>query len=621
MLLVSILTADIEHTRRDALVYYVIRENDAAQQTDSAVAYAAAVRLGASLRDEIDGCWELDHSMWDAAVAHLGPSRLAAVTAKVLNETDTPAVPKARLILSTFRLNSALPVDITGDGAYQLELIVRATALTDGVCTAWDLARSVIDAAPNKESAADTLYGALFSHCFSPPNAVALRGLLALPLTSSEADRLEHFALSPSGAKHQAAAVAVDILLVKLIGQGKYVDAIRLDRRAAQHEASHAFDVSPTLRLRRKTLLDGAWSILPAIQRNALLTEDGRQEDEMETRAPEKATEPATQPQVQGAAASPSRPLPMSASLRSTKTSSPDMRLLRQSLRASSDAQPRANSAGRLGAPQAESPALRSSSPFAGWKRHGENVARDMPRNATPMWGSPVPKITTMDTSAMDEIIADVANLERQNEPEANENIPEREPEMEPDVDTPMDEPEEPKPRPRRAPRRAAQRASTAIRRVATGTDQDSAPVEDAGATEERHQYLQHDEAQDIEVDNDAGDVSIPGGFPEAPRRRTRHSLSHSASMHATSDRPMQPMTRSTTQSSVTYPTGSLTRLEALQDSTPIARRTRSARAELDSRGSQASADMDESDIEPTPSRRSRRTTRKTPRTRSKRHT
>ncbi|WFD34682.1 hypothetical protein MCUN1_001523 [Malassezia cuniculi] len=644
VLLVAILTADIAPTRRDALVYYLVREHDAVQKTNYAAAYAAAVRLAPELKEETDGCWEIDHGEWASAAAHLGSSPLAAAAAEVLHKADIPPLHKARLVLNALRINGSIPANVA-DNRHQFELLLRATAETDGLGAAWEIARAVIDSTANSDSTADSLYGMLFSYCFSPPNPAALRELLALPLSTAEAERLERLALVPGSLERRAAAIAVDILLVKLIGHGKYVDAIRLDFRAAQHEASHAFDASPELRQRRKTLLDGAWAIIPAVQRNALLAESGGDENvDMDTDTAAKPPSAVQSPAVNvataaastsTAAASP-RILPMSASLRSSVRSSPDSRLLRTSLNSSNDVRPRTSGSERLRSTPTASPSLRSSSPFVGWKRPGHQHALDTSRRGTPVWGSPVPKISTPDISAMDEALGAPVT---EDAPQAQEPAVEQIEEPEAIEDAPMELVEAPKPRSRRAPRRAAQRASDAIRRVAAGqdivfTDEPtiSAIDNDLDGAERPQKTLamsssapaEPDSAHDVGMDDEAGDVSIPGGFPEPPRRRTRQSMSHSVSMHVPQEKATQPLSRSTTQSSVEYPVGSLARLKALEDTAPIARRTRAAHAELESRGSQTSGGDnagEDTAPAPTPSRRSRRSSAraKTPTTRSRR--
>ena len=237
----------------------------------------------------------------------------------------------------------------------------------------------------------------------------------------------------------------------------------------------------------------------------------------------------------------------------------------------------------------------------------------------------------------MDVVLADVTTMEHENEFEIAEQA-------ENPVVAPMDdESAERQERPRRARRSAAKRASNTIRRVATGRDTgpaagshedrveddtDMASTESAEEPKSMEEEASgtHEEVQSVPKgeNEDAGDISIPGGFPEPSRRHTRHSaLPTSSSMHDMREKSTPAFSRSTTQSSVAYPIGSLARLHALQDSEPIARRTRAARAEIESRGSQASGgdvgDSDGVEAVQTPVRRSRRTRTKTPSTRSRR--
>ena len=67
-------------------------------------------------------------------------------------------------------------------------------------------------------------------------------------------------------------AVALDTLLIKWVNQGRYVDAIHLERRTSQLErtAEPASETQQRARQRRRTMMDGVWALLPAIQRDAL---------------------------------------------------------------------------------------------------------------------------------------------------------------------------------------------------------------------------------------------------------------------------------------------------------------------------------------------------------------
>ena len=523
-----------------------------------------------------------------SAIPYLKDARFLPIVAETLGGQHKHAA----LLLELYDVHGSLPAMCGASSEaslHQLALVLEALAQVRGLGTAWVACRQWLAAQPNAQALHNALYGVLLRYCFAPPRPDAIRALLALPLEADEEGRVQHYALTPGSAAPSHAAVAVDTLLLKLINEGRYVDAIHLDRRAAQLERSHAFrsdgsSQAVRLRHRRKALVDGVWSILPAVQRDALAADLG----------PEPMAEEA-QP------AAPERPqTPLSASLSAAPAkASPDARLLYTAVHLPSLGQKR----GATPALRESDTPLRSSSPFAGWKRAApRDTPKDAPRPLEPGWGVPIPKMAQ--DVAMDEARAadedrddalDEAEAEKEDEPMADEaDVPvddelADEPVDEP-ADEPVDEPADPSPSPevprrRRGSRRAAKKANEALRLT-----------------------LRSD------------DPPIPGGFPveAAPARRTRRTsrapeegLTASASMYPTAQSPAPRLPRSATQGDVAYPQASLARLEALHDHRPIARRTRAQTAELESHGSQASDLGDLSDFahdEPaTPSRRRRR--------------
>ncbi|WFD40585.1 uncharacterized protein MJAP1_003573 [Malassezia japonica] len=592
VLLVAILTAAVAEDEKSALLYYLFKEH--AGEADGDV-FAEHVALSPSKRAEIDGYWGVDHALFASAIPYLKDARFLPIVAETLGGQHKHAA----LLLELYDVQGSLPATCgTPSEAtlHQLALLLEALAQVRGLGTAWVACRQWLAAQPNAQALHNALYGVLLRYCFAPPRPDAIRALLALPLDADEEGRVQNYALTPGSAAPSHAAVAVDTLLLKLINEGRYVDAIHLDRRAAQLERSHAFgsdgsSQAARLRHRRKALVDGVWSILPAVQRDALVADLG----------PEPMAEEA-QP------AAPERPqTPLSASLSAAPAkASPDARLLYTAVHLPSLGQKR----GATPALRESDAPLRSSSPFAGWKRAApRETQKEAPRPLEPGWGVPIPKMAQ--DVAMDEARAveedmddalDEAEAVNEDEPMADEadEADEADADDEPvddepvDVDEPADEPEDehadPSPSPevprrRRGSRRAAKKANEALRMTLRSED-----------------------------------PPVPGGFPmeAAPARRTRRTsrapeegLTASASMYPTAQSPAPRLPRSATQGDVAYPQASLARLEALHDHRPIARRTRAQTAELESHGSQASDVGDLSDFahdEPaTPSRRRRR--------------
>ena len=617
VLLVAILTSTLDAPQQHALIYYLALEFDhvaarASQADDVAAARGAraealadALPVAPQLRTEMDGYWAADHGAFASAVCQLRNATLLPIVAEMLGKDKQ----HASLLLELYDVQGVLPASAgaapTDTALMQLRLIVEALAHVRGLGAAWHACRAWIAAQPDATFMHDTLYGVLLQHCFAPPNRAAIQALLALPLHADEEARIQAYALAPGHTSPRDAAVVVDTLLLKWVHEGRYVEALHLDRRAAQRERTHAFHhtaEAARLRQRRKALLDGVWSILPAVQRETLAAPHGTEpmaEDDAApapTSAPRSPTAlPRALPSSPGARRAPAARTP-SASHKKT---------------------------GAASVREAPSP-LRSNSPFAGWKRAAAPEAAPAARAREPGWGVPVPKVPARATEAVvaeaeaadadmaDALDAVPAAPEAMDEADAEADAraskaaaasasagrddpdggaPPTDAETEADDDA-AQAPSPEAPRRRRGARRAAQRANVALRKA-------------------------------LRPSEGADDPAIPGGFPVAvdeaapapsPVRRTRRSsrvsgdaLSSSASLSALASPAGGRMPRSATHTDVVaYPQASLARLEALHDARPIARRTRAQTAELESHGSQTS-DVSEAPATPQPRTRTAR--------------
>lgn len=629
VLLVAILTSSLDAPQKHALIYYLALEFDhvetrasdaAGARTDArtprADALADALPVAPHLRTEMDGYWAADHGAFASAVCQLRGATLLPIVAEMLGQDKQ----HASLLLELYDVQGLLPASVgaapSDTALVQLRLLVEALAHVRGIGAAWHACRAWIAAQPDATYMHDALYRVLLQHCFAPPNRAAIQALLALPLHADEEERIQAYALAPGHTSPRDAAVVVDTLLLKWVHEGRYADALHLDRRAAQRERTHAFHhtaEAARLRQRRKALLDGVWSILPAVQRETLAAPHG------------------AEPMAEDDAAHAPAPAPRSPTAlpRAPAPTSPDVR------RAPAARTPSASHKKTSAASVRDAPSpLRSNSPFAGWKRAAAPDAAPSParsRAREPGWGVPVPKapahaasvaVAEAEADAADADMADVLDAVPEAAPEAMDEA-DAEPEApapapgasaasagrdDPDggapptdAETKADDevgdaahaPSPEVPRRRRGARRAAQRANVALRKALRPSD-------------------------------DADDPAIPGGFPLAvedaapapsPARRTRRSsrvsgdtLSASASLSALASPAGGRMPRSATHADVVaYPQASLARLEALHDARPIARRTRAQTAELESHGSQAS---DGGDAPATPQPRARTTRR-----------
>ncbi|KAI3626694.1 hypothetical protein CBS14141_000695 [Malassezia furfur] len=591
VLLVAILTSSLDAPQKHALIYYLVLEFDhvetrasdaAGARTDArtprADALADALPVAPHLRTEMDGYWAADHGAFASAVCQLRGATLLPIVAEMLGQDKQ----HASLLLELYDVQGSLPASVgaapSDTALVQLRLLVEALAHVRGIGAAWHACRAWIAAQPDATYMHDALYRVLLQHCFAPPNRAAIQALLALPLHADEEERIQAYALAPGHTSPRDAAVVVDTLLLKWVHEGRYADALHLDRRAAQRERTHAFHhtaEAARLRQRRKALLDGVWSILPAVQRETLAAPHG------------------AEPMAEDDAAHAPAPAPRSPTAlpRAPAPTSPDVR------RAPAARTPSASHKKTSAASVRDAPSpLRSNSPFAGWKRAAAPDAAPSParsRAREPGWGVPVPKAPAHAASvAVAEAEADAADADMADVLDA---VPEAAPEA---MDEAAPSPRRPRPRPAPPLRRPGATTRTARANVAL--------------------------RKALRPSDDADDPAIPGGFPLAvedaapapsPARRTRRSsrvsgdtLSASASLSALASPAGGRMPRSATHADVVaYPQASLARLEALHDARPIARRTRAQTAELESHGSQAS---DGGDAPATPQPRARTTRR-----------
>ena len=186
------------------------------------------------------------------------------------------------LLLQFYEVRGSLPApDGTScaTGIQDLSLIAVALARVEGLVSAWLTCRAIVNAQPQDSTVIvqKQLFGTLLRLCFAPPDADMIRELLSLPLCSSEEAFLESYALE--SLDRAQGAVALDTLLIKFVNQGRYIDAIHLDRRATYHERTLTFseqeqDTFSRAKQRRRALMDGVWAVVPSIQRNALLVQD-----------------------------------------------------------------------------------------------------------------------------------------------------------------------------------------------------------------------------------------------------------------------------------------------------------------------------------------------------------
>lgn len=440
------------------------------------------------------------------------------------------------------QLHQALPplnAPLSEAALHSHTLVVVAQAQVEGLVPAWHTCRALIEAQPASEVSfvRETLLGALLGLCFAPPQPDLIRSLLLLPLHRDEEALYE--AWTQAHLPRTSSAVALDTLLIKWVSQGRYVEAIHLDRRSSQRErANEPGEAHQRARQRRRTMMDGVWALLPAIQRHALREQDADQPmDDAPTDEPSPVPRPHT---------------PLSVSLgtqdQAARAASPDARLLRTSIRMPTAASSQRATASPV--PHNVSNEPFRASPFSGWKRPGP--VRTPSLTSNPSWGVPVPASSPPRQKDVD--------TSMEPEPAAMRALPD-EPMPEPSASPPappVTDTQATVPRRRGRQRSAAKRAAAALRK--TLRPEDAAPT-------------------------------IPGGFPmeTEPSSPPRRVMPRRSGRRSRATTPADDALRT----SSTFSPASLAHPKASRDSRPIARRTRAQTAELESHDSPSSVEME----------------------------
>ncbi|CCU98653.1 unnamed protein product [Malassezia sympodialis ATCC 42132] len=601
VLVVEILSCKAPVALRHALLLYLALEQATTPSSlpDAAHTLAQSLAMPPTDVQDVRASWAIDHGHLEVRAARspqyaLHIRRDSTYTPMALERlADAP-----KLLLTFVQLNHNLPPldgPLNEAALRPHAIFVGALAQVEGLVPAWHACRALLETQPAQDvpTAREHLLGALLRLCFAPPQPALIRSLLLLPLHSDEEAFFE--AWVQTHLSRASTAVALDTLLIKWVNQGRYVDAIHLERRTSQLErtAEPASETQQRARQRRRTMMDGVWALLPAIQRDAL-REDAAGSVPMDEATSEEPVTTAPVP--------PPRPhTPLSVSLSADmahRAASPDARLLRTSIRMPTAASSQRGTASPVARPISHESPFCSSSPFSGWKRPGPGPVLNL--SSSPSWGVPVP------ATAQEASIEDVAPALAATDSAApisssqNEWMPTEEagPASQGESTSMMAEEETPASAPvrrRGGQRSAAKRAAAALRKALR--PEEVAPT-------------------------------IPGGFPmdtepslppprrTAPRRsgrRSRATTPADDAMGITSSLSMEPISDAKGPEvridETAYPQASLARLQALHDTRPIARRTRAQTMELESQGSTGSAEAEPvEDAEETSGRTRRRT-------------
>ncbi|OCF45444.1 hypothetical protein I317_00690 [Kwoniella heveanensis CBS 569] len=308
-LLHSIHSCPFDRLKRDCLLYYLLKDYDAAPSSNQAPtmdvdidvegeddpdgtvvitksaagserrpgkadAFAKRRCLPKTWRVFMDGYWALDHSSWEFAVSSLSDPSITTLNFVpfILNALATHVSPPSHsLSLINSFLISARPAL---DSVEENDVRLLALASAGSIAQAFGLIRTV-DSPDERKRLRENVWcwilGAPKTACGAGDHNVqskSLRELLHLPLAAEEDKHLiEFLSHPPRTISPPALSLLHDLVTLRLIHQGQYQDSLQLDKQLAGSGGKEED------RQRRREMVREFIAILPEAQRRALLVD------------------------------------------------------------------------------------------------------------------------------------------------------------------------------------------------------------------------------------------------------------------------------------------------------------------------------------------------------------
>lgn len=305
-LLTAIFAANsLDYLKQLSLVYYLLLDLDAYLEQISLDQQAAPSLTNATLAaerfadtyvvlpqftDAMQGYWLLDNDKYEQAIPLLA---VADFVPKIMRTLFLPSASehrsdatRAKLLLRFLRTSNQTTSSPPGSEGFlkEIEMQIQALCFVSGPARAFSEIRALTciiqDDEQQRVSVRATLIFKVLEHCFAPPRPAAIQNLLACSLDPEEEVTLESFVLSPPAAMTATwSYVAADVLIVRYISQGRYMDAVGLDRRLGPDVSqghSTAKDAQQRTKMmeQRKRMIAGAREILPEVQKELLRIEE-----------------------------------------------------------------------------------------------------------------------------------------------------------------------------------------------------------------------------------------------------------------------------------------------------------------------------------------------------------
>ncbi|PWZ03349.1 hypothetical protein BCV70DRAFT_197564 [Testicularia cyperi] len=296
---------NLDYLKQLSLVYYLVLDLDhhlvqqqADAMTEDAVSISSKAQQFAStfvvlpqFCEAMRGYWLLDNDRYEDAVPLLS---IADFIPKIVRTLSTPSsasdtrsdVARSKLLLRFLRTSTYPTSSVPGSEEHlqEIELQITATCFVSGPTRALAEIRALTapirDDEIQRVSIRARLIFKVLEHCFAPPRSAAIQNLLACSLDPEEEVALESFVLSPPPAMTATwSYVAADALIIRYINQGRYMDAVGLDRRLGPdvsqgHSSAKSAHERSKMMEQRKRMITGAREILPEVQKELLRIEE-----------------------------------------------------------------------------------------------------------------------------------------------------------------------------------------------------------------------------------------------------------------------------------------------------------------------------------------------------------
>ncbi|TKY89419.1 hypothetical protein EX895_001950 [Sporisorium graminicola] len=289
----------LDYLKQLSLVYYLLLDLDFYSQRESLPhdgASSAAERFADTyvvlpqFTDAMQGYWLLDNDQYDQAVPLLAVADFIPKIVRTLflpSQTEQRSeVARAKLLLRFLRTSNQVTSSSPGSEPFlqEIEMRIQALCFVSGPARSLSEIRAITSTIQDDEqqrvSVRARLIFKVLEHCFAPPRSSAIENLLACSLDPEEEVALESFVLSPPAAMTATwSYVAADVLIVRYISQGRYMDAVGLDRRLGPdvsqgHATAKDMQQRSKMMEQRKRMIAGARAILPEVQKELLRIEE-----------------------------------------------------------------------------------------------------------------------------------------------------------------------------------------------------------------------------------------------------------------------------------------------------------------------------------------------------------